>query len=202
MTDVAALTLDSVGPDPLEEFQRWFTAGLDGVRDPDAVALATASREGVPSVRMVLLRAIEPTRVGWFTNYDSHKGHDLNENPRAALLWYRESQGRQVRLEGDVVPMSAEDSDSYFRSRPRGHQLSASASEQSRPLESRRVLEARVRDLDQQFVGTPVPRPEHWGGYWLTPVVVEFWQHRADRLHDRVQFLRSTSGWSKRLLNP
>ena len=144
---------------------------------------------------MVLLRTADEHGFVWFTNYNSHKGHDLLENPRAAILWYCEPLGRQVRIEGPVARVSDVESDEYFNSRPRGHQIGAHASNQSEPLASRQELEDRVRSLEAEFNGREIPRPPHWGGFRLIPEHFEFWQHRKDRLHDRVLYNLVDGSW-------
>jgi pyridoxamine 5'-phosphate oxidase len=170
--------------------------------EPEAVALATATPDGSPSVRMVLLRHHDDRSVGWYTNYESQKGDQLETNPRAAILWYCEALGRQVRIEGDVEKMTTAESDAYFATRARGSQLGAHASHQSQPLESRATLEARVEALAAEFEGRDVPRPNDWGGFRLTPERFEFWQHRDDRLHDRVLYLMDGSSWRRERLSP
>ena len=180
--------------DPMVQFARWFDEGSVMV-DREAVALVTASADGHPSARMVLLRHLDATSIGWYTNYESVKGRQLAENPHAAVLWYCEPLGRQVRFEGLVAPMSDAESDAYFAQRPRGHQIGAHASRQSEPLASRAVLEERVSQVEARFEGLEVPRPAHWGGYRLTPTFVEFFQQRADRLHDRLWYTTTPDGW-------
>ena len=180
--------------DPMVQFARWFDEGTE-MPDREAVALITATPEGAPSARMVLLRYRDATSVGWYTNYESVKGRQLAANPQAAVLWYCEPRGRQVRFEGPVAPMTPAESDAYFARRPRGHQLGAHASRQSEPLASRGELEARVIALEAEYEGRDVPRPANWGGYRLTPTVVEFWQQREDRLHDRVWYTRADGVW-------
>ena len=181
-------------PDPMVQFARWFDEGAVMV-DREAVALVTATPDGAPSARMVLLRHRDAHSIGWYTNYESVKGRQLAANPVAAVLWYCEPLGRQVRFEGPVSPMSDEESDDYFAGRPRGHQIGAHASHQSEPLASRAELEARVASLEAHYAGRDVPRPANWGGYRLTPTFVEFWQQRADRLHDRVWYTRAGEAW-------
>jgi len=189
------LEFTDVDASPFAQFQRWFDDARDVMVEPEAVAVATASPDGAPSVRMVLLRHHDGYSFGWYTNYESRKGDELAANPRAAILWYCEPLGRQIRIEGDVAKMTEGESDAYFATRARGSQLGAHASHQSRPLESREMLERRVRELEVQFKGRDVPRPENWGGYRLTPRRFEFWQHRDDRLHDRMVYQPEGSSW-------
>ena len=170
---------------------------MDEMADRQAIALVTATPDARPSARMVLLRHVDDSSFGWFTNYDSRKGEELAANPVAALLWYCEPLGRQVRIEGAVVRMSDEESDAYFNARPRGHQLGAHASRQSHPIADRDELERRVREVDEQFAGREVPRPANWGGYRLVPDRFEFWQHRLDRLHDRIVYRLDDGRWRR-----
>ena len=183
-------------PSPFTQWGRWFEEGSREVREPEAIAVSTANRQGRISSRMVLLRTADEHGFVWFTNYNSHKGHDLTENPRAAILWYCEPLGRQVRIEGPVARVSDAESDEYFNSRPRGHQIGAHASHQSEPLAARQELEDRVRSLEAEFDGRDIPRPAHWGGFRLVPEHFEFWQHRKDRLHDRVLYDLVNGAWS------
>ncbi len=196
------LDVTTCDPDPLAQFARWFEEARDVMAEPEAVTLVTVDGRGHPSARMVLLRHRDEATLGWFTNYHSRKGRDLAENPRAALVWYCEALGRQVRAEGLVAAMSAAASDAYFARRPRGHQLSAHASAQSEPLASRAQLEELVARADARYAGVAVPRPDHWGGYLLTPDAVEFWQRRDDRLHDRVAYERAGDTWRRQRLAP
>jgi pyridoxamine 5'-phosphate oxidase len=180
--------------DPLEQFRRWYDeAGTD------VVVLATATVAGAPSARMVLVKGADEGGFTFFTNYESRKGRELAENPRAALLFHW--PGRQVRIEGTVERVSAEESDAYWATRPRGAQLAASISRQSEPVESREELEARAAELDARAAGA-VPRPSHWGGYRLLAESYEFWEHRDDRMHDRHRYRRSGGGWEIERLSP
>jgi pyridoxamine 5'-phosphate oxidase len=198
------LDLDALGPDPLVELGRWLAeAGSAGHRLPDAFALATADADGRPSVRLVLLRGIGPDGLQFFTNRSSPKGRDLADNPRAAAVFWWERTNRQVRVSGPVSALPDEESDAYWASRPVGHQLAAWASAQSEPLEDRSVLEDTVGELADRFGTDPVPRPAWWGGYRLEPEVVELWESREDRLHDRIEYRRRPDGsWERRRLQP
>jgi pyridoxamine 5'-phosphate oxidase len=176
---------------PLERFRDW----LEGLDEPVAMALATASAEGAPSVRMVLLKEADERGLVFFTNYESRKGRDLAENPRAALLFHL--PGRQIRVEGAVARIDDAESDAYWATRPLGSRRGAVASRQSRVLESRAELEAAVA-----AAGEDPPRPSFWGGFRLTPQTWEFWQHRDDRLHDRERYHRDGGDWVSELLYP
>ena len=196
------LDVSDVDPNPFVQFQRWFDDAESAMTEREAVALATATPEGVPSVRMVLLRWHDGTTFGWYTNYESRKGDELTQNPRAALLWYCEPLGRQIRIEGRVEKMTPLESDAYFDARPRGSQLGARASRQSQSLADRSELEALVEENAKEFEGSAVPRPQYWGGYRLFPTRFEFWQHRDSRLHDRVVYLPDGSSWIRERLSP
>jgi pyridoxamine 5'-phosphate oxidase len=192
-----------VDRDPLQQFRRWYAeAGAAAIRAPHAMALATASATGRPSVRMVLLKGVDESGFVFFTGYVSRKGAELEENPRAALLFYWDPLGRQVRVEGRVERVGAEESDAYFATRPRAAQLAATASRQSAVLAAREELDARFAELHRIHAGMEVRRPEHWGGYRLLPETYEFWQHRADRLHDRLRYRRAENGWHVERLAP
>jgi pyridoxamine 5'-phosphate oxidase len=195
---------EDVDPDPLLQFASWFRgAAQSGVGAPEAVALATASSAGVPSVRMVLMKHYDELGFVFYSNYESRKGEDLETNPQAALLFYWEPLGRQVRIEGGARRLSREESAAYVRSRPRGSQLSALASPQSREIESRHQLEQQVAELATRHEGADLPLPEVWGGYRVVPDRIEFWQHREDRLHDRLRYTRGADGgWTVQRLAP
>lgn len=182
--------------DPIELFGEWFrVASESGIVHPEAMALATASAEGAPSVRMVLLKDVDERGFVFFTNYGSRKASELDANPQAALCLHWAVLERQVRIEGAVERVSREESKRYYDSRGRGSRIGAWASEQSRPLERREDLEARVREFDAKYPGEDVPLPPFWGGYLLRPARIEFWQGKADRLHERLVFVRSGEGW-------
>jgi len=167
------------------------------------MTLATSTRSGEPSARMVLLRGVDERGFGFFTNYDSQKGRELADNPRAALVVYWPKLGRQVRVAGDVVKQSAEESTAYFHNRPLASQLSALASPQSQVIPNRAVLENSVAALSKRYEGVPVPLPENWGGYRVIPQSIEFWQHRDNRLHDRIRYARQAEGnWTIDRLAP
>jgi pyridoxamine 5'-phosphate oxidase len=205
VTDFAQpLREEDVDRDPLRQFLVWFQeAARAGVRAPEAAALATASPQGEPSVRIVLVKRYDERGFVFYTNYESRKGRDLNGNPRAALLFHWDALGRQVRIEGPVERVSAEETLAYVRSRPRGSQLSALASSQSRPVETRGALEQRVAELAAAHRGVELPVPAEWGGFRLIPQVFEFWQHREDRLHDRLLYTSAGDGsWRLQRLAP
>jgi pyridoxamine 5'-phosphate oxidase len=189
--------------DPLAQFAAWFReAGAAGVRLPEAAALATSSSDGAPSLRMVLVKGFDERGFVFFTNYASRKGRELAGNPRAALMFYWDPLGRQVRLEGPVTRTSAEESAAYARSRPRGSQLSALASPQSEPVDTREALEQRVLALEQRYGTGELPPPTDWGGFRLAPESIEFWQQREDRLHDRLRYRRAGGEWLIERLAP
>jgi len=188
--------------DPVALFRVWLAhADATELNDPNAVALATATASGAPSVRMVLLKRLDERGFGFFTNVESEKGRQLAENPRAALCFHWKSQRRQVRVEGTVLELPAAEADEYFHSRSRRSQLGAAASRQSQPLESREQLEAMVRELALQYPGE-IPRPEYWRGFVLRPERIEFWQDGPDRLHDRLLFVHDGDGWTTMRLFP
>ncbi len=166
------------------------------------MCLATADRAGCPSARIVLLRGLDHRGLRFYTSYFSRKGRELAENPQVAALFHWPALERQVRVEGVAEMLSEDESDEYFATRPRGHQLAAWASEQSEPIEGREILEERFAHFDQRFAGEPVPRPHSWGGYLLKPSRFEFWLGRVDRMHDRFEFARSGAAWLASRLQP
>ncbi len=195
---------EDVDPDPLRQFAAWYQdAARAGLREPGAMALATSTVDGVPSVRMVLLKGYDERGFVFYTNYNSRKGQELAANPRAALLFYWDPLGRQVRIEGHTQRSSAEESRAYARSRPRGSQLSALASPQSQVIGSRNELEQRVVRLAELYDDAELPVPDGWGGFLVSPDSFEFWQNREDRLHDRLLYtVEEGVGWRLQRLAP
>lgn len=189
--------------DPIELFRDWYAAAEEsGILHPEAMALATADADGRPSVRMVLLKEVDEDGFVFFTNYESRKAGELEANPQAALCFHWAVHERQLRVTGPVERVGEEESLEYFRTRGRGSRIGAWASLQSRPLDARETLEARVKEMKERFAGDDVPLPPYWGGYRLRPETLEFWQGRADRLHDRLLFRREAGGWSTQRLYP
>jgi len=190
--------------DPLAQFAAWFKDAVEADEVlPEAMTVATTTRSGEPSARMVLLRGVDERGFGFFTNYDSQKGRELAENPRAALVIYWPKLGRQVRVVGAVARQTPEESVAYFHSRPLASQLSAWASPQSAVIPNREVLEDAVAAMAKKYEGAPVPLPRNWGGYRLIPQRIEFWLHRDNRLHDRLRYTRQAKGgWRIERLAP
>ena len=189
--------------DPLTLFRTWLDeARASDALEPEAMAVATATPDGAPSVRMVLLKGHDERGIVFFTNYASRKGDELESNPQAALLFHWPALGRQVRIEGPVTRVDRAESEAYALSRPRASQLSALASPQSRPVPDREWLERRVEELDRELAGAELPVREDWGGYRLHPEAWEFWQHRDNRLHDRHRYERAAGGWTVERLAP
>jgi pyridoxamine 5'-phosphate oxidase len=191
--------------DPIALFQQWFEeARASEPNDPEAMALATVDADGLPDVRMVLLKGFDEKGLVFYTNEESAKGREMAVTPKAAALFHWKSLRRQIRVRGLISPVSEETSDAYFKSRPRDSRIGAWASQQSRPLESRFAFEKAIAFYAAKFAVGEVPRPPHWRGYLLTPVAFEFWRDRPFRLHDRVQFSRSapTDPWRSQRLYP
>ncbi|MBZ5601575.1 MAG: pyridoxamine 5'-phosphate oxidase [Acidobacteriia bacterium] len=189
--------------DPIRKFNRWFDAAAKaGIKEPNAMTLATATRDGKPSARMVLLKGVDHGGFVFFTNYESRKGRELAQNARAALVFYWEPLGRQVRVTGRVSRVTAKESDEYFATRHLGSRYSASASNQSRVIASRAVLERKLARLKEKYRDDGPPRPIHWGGFRVQPDEIEFWQAGEFRLHDRVRYRRRGSSWVMDRLSP
>ena len=199
----STLSEHEVDPDPIKQFEHWFQQTLAAeVPEPNAMSLATVGKEGKPSLRIVLLKDVDARGFTWYTNYESRKGEDLLTNPHAALTFHWIPLERQVRIEGRVEKVDAAESDAYFNIRPIKSRLGAIASAQSRPIQSRELLEKQFADAETQHGDHP-PRPAHWGGYRLVPEWIEFWQGRRSRLHDRVVYIPQPDGtWSRQRLQP
>jgi len=193
-----------VDPHPLRQLKVWWDEGMAlGLPDSDAVTLATATRDGIPSARMVLLKGHDERGLVFFTNYGSQKARELTDNRRACIVLFWAPLHRQIRVIGTVAKATREESEAYFRTRPRGSQIGAWASQQSAVLESRAALEAQVAEIDKTYAGKDVPLPPHWGGFRLTPTSVEFWQGRDSRLHDRLRYTRrADASWRIERLSP
>jgi pyridoxamine 5'-phosphate oxidase len=189
--------------EPMALFSAWFEQALEtGVPEPNAMTLATISPEGLPDARIVLLKGVEDESVVFYTNYESQKGLDLAANPVATCVFWWAELERQVRISGEVQKVSEEESTEYFLSRPRESRIGAWTSDQSRPVQNRDELQKRFEELQERFDGQEIPKPDYWGGYALQISRIEFWQGRPGRLHDRIEYRKSGSGWTRRRLAP
>ena len=190
-------------PDPFARFDAWFAEAVQHEPiDPNAMTLATATADGLPAARIVLLKGRDARGFTFFTNTLSRKGEELAANPRAALLFYWKTLGRQIRIEGRVEPATAAEADAYFATRARVSRLGAWASLQSQPLPDRAILEARLAEMERRYPGEAVPRPPHWSGYRVLPARFEFWQNMPYRLHDRTIYIKDAEGWAVSKLFP
>jgi pyridoxamine 5'-phosphate oxidase len=199
----AGLDEADVDPDPIVQFHEWFENAVEAdLHEPNAMILATATTDGKPSARTVLLKGSDERGFVFYTNYEGRKAGELEVNPMCALLFYWGELERQIRIEGRASRLSSEESDAYFAGRPRGSRIGAWASEQSRPVKDRSILEERVRALETEYEGREIPRPSFWGGYRVEPDTIEFWQGRESRLHDRLVYLRNEGGWKIVRLQP
>lgn len=188
---------------PIEQFNKWMRDAIDAeLSEPNAMVLATCTRDGKPSARIVLLKEVSADGFVFFTNYMSRKGNELSENSASALVFDWHEIERQVRIEGNIEKVSETDSDTYFNARPSNSRLGAWASPQSRVLKNREELENLQKEFEEKFSNRAIPRPPHWGGYVLSPTSIEFWQGRPGRLHDRVLYTLTSSGWEKQRLAP
>ena len=200
----SGLDESEAAPDPIEQFRGWFEDALAAdLHEPNAMTLATATPEGRSSARIVLVKGFDERGFVFYTNYGGRKARELEANPYCALVFYWGELERQVRVEGRVSRVSEEESDAYFASRPRGSRLGAWASKQSRPVGDRGTLERRLRELEREYEGREIPRPPFWGGYRVEPEIIEFWQGRENRLHDRLLYRRAVDGgWIRERLQP
>jgi pyridoxamine 5'-phosphate oxidase len=199
----AELLESDVDANPIVQFEKWFKEALSAqLYEPNVMTLATSDRFGKPSARIVLLKGFDQNGFTFYTNYNSHKGRELKENPQATLVFFWAELERQIRINGVVSKVDAQVSDDYFHSRPKGSQIGAIASPQSQAIEDREMLVQKVEELNTKYSETEVPRPEHWGGYLVEPLQMEFWQGRPNRLHDRIIYEMLDGSWKTNRLAP
>jgi pyridoxamine 5'-phosphate oxidase len=200
---LAGLSKKDLDPDPLRQFQKWLQQALEVMAEPNAMILSTADQTGRPSSRVMLLKGVDERGFSFFTNYESRKARELTENPRAAITFFWGPLERQVCITGDISKLSRAESESYFKSRPRGNRLGAWASKQSQVVANRSELEERMKKVEESYPTDDIPTPPHWGGYLLTPLRVEFWQGRPNRLHDRFGYTKTAKNeWRLERLSP
>ncbi|MFA6596328.1 MAG: pyridoxamine 5'-phosphate oxidase [Ignavibacteriaceae bacterium] len=199
----AELNETHIRQDPIEQFENWFNDSIHAkIYEPNAMTLATSSGDGLPNARIVLLKGFDKNGFVFYTNYESHKGQELEYNPKVALLFFWKELARQVRIKGKVEKISRKESDEYFHSRPKESQLGAWASNQSSEIPDRKFLEERFKTLQKKFGGKEIPLPPHWGGYRVVPFEIEFWQGRENRLHDRIVYRLVENDWKISRLSP
>ena len=200
----ASLDIANISKDPIEQFNKWFNEALKGeVVEPNAMSLATVSMDNRPSCRIVLLKGVENGQFTFYTNYQSHKGKELEDNPICALTFFWPELERQVRIEGHATRVQEDRSESYFQSRPRESQIGAWSSPQSSILDNREIRDERVKQVEKKFEGfTVLPKPKQWGGFQVDPNMIEFWQGRKSRLHDRIEFIKIDGKWRAHRLAP
>ena len=200
----ATLRKHNLDPNPFKQFEKWYQEAWEAnIKFANAMTLATASKEGIPSARMVLLKGVDERGFVFYTNYESQKGRELTENPHAALVLYWRKLDRQVRISGPVSRVSREESEAYFRSRPIGSRLGAWASKQSQVIANHEVLEKRFEEVKEQYQGKEIPLPPYWGGFRVSPKTIEFWETRHSRLHDRFRYTPQADGsWQIERLSP
>lgn len=199
----SALNKKETSPDPITQFRNWFEEAIKAkVMEPNAMTLSTATADGRPSARIVLVKDITEKGFVFYTNYESRKGKEIAQNPQAALTFFWPELERQVRIEGTLEKVPGQTSDAYFSSRPRASQLGAWSSPQSQEIPNREILEAREKDYEEKFRDQEIPRPPHWGGYELVPDQLEFWQGRQSRLHDRILYIKEANDWVRKRISP
>ncbi|RXK81045.1 pyridoxamine 5'-phosphate oxidase [Filimonas effusa] len=204
-TDYSLKTLDEsvIAPDAIDQFTTWWNEAIDSeIEEANVTTVATATKDGIPDARIILLKSYDKKGFVFFTNYNSVKAQELAENPKASMIFFWKELQRQVRVFGTVEKISAADNDEYFNSRPEGSRIGAWASPQSHVIADRTILDQKIEAVKAEFAGKPIPRPEFWGGYLIKPETVEFWQGRSSRLHDRIKYTRQNNNWKIERLAP